>query len=339
MSDRNVSGCFSQRIATRSARFGFTLVELLVVIAIIGVLVALLLPAVQAARESARRTQCCNNLKQLGVAAHNHHDVYNRFPPGYLGPTPHVHIDQDTASPGNQYVGVVAHLLPYMEQQNIYDRITVKMNVDDRDVRWWSNSATLAASQTKIKSMLCPSTNAYEQAIGVTLATNLFSTTSSSTITYTFQTVYTAPTSSAALAIGRSNYVGAAGYFGTVPSDPIKKGIFFNRSKVRFQDVTDGSSNVFMFGETIGGWDTNVSSSTYKRRMFGHTWMGSGVMTSAWIVTERHQGTFNSEHPNVTQFVMADGSVRRVLTAINANDYSLINASQDGNNPSFDAVQ
>jgi prepilin-type N-terminal cleavage/methylation domain-containing protein len=87
---------------------GFTLVELLVVIAIIGVLVALLLPAVQAAREAARRSDCSNKLKQLGIALHNHHDTYNSFPPGL--------VDNDTNS-----IGWAVHILPFMEQKQVYD--------------------------------------------------------------------------------------------------------------------------------------------------------------------------------------------------------------------------
>jgi prepilin-type N-terminal cleavage/methylation domain-containing protein len=93
---------------TRSGKQGFTLVELLVVIAIIGILVALLLPAIQAAREAARRSQCANNLKQLGVALHNFHDVYGTFPVGQP--------DDDNDSFSWSY-----YLLPFMEQQTIYD--------------------------------------------------------------------------------------------------------------------------------------------------------------------------------------------------------------------------
>jgi prepilin-type N-terminal cleavage/methylation domain-containing protein len=108
-------------------RFGFTLVELLVVIAIIGVLVALLLPAVQAAREAARRSQCTNNLKQIALATHNFHDTYKVFPPGLLGmrvgPNPHPGPSLD------QGIGVLPFLMPFMELNNVRDRITVGMNV------------------------------------------------------------------------------------------------------------------------------------------------------------------------------------------------------------------
>ncbi len=95
-----------------SARHGFTLVELLVVIAIIGVLVALLLPAIQAAREAGRRSQCSNNLKQMGLALHAYHDVHQAFPMGIQG---------HPISLSEQGLGWAYELLPYAEEQSLYD--------------------------------------------------------------------------------------------------------------------------------------------------------------------------------------------------------------------------
>ena len=117
---------------------GFTLVELLVVIAIIGILVALLLPAIQAARESARRTQCANNLKQIGVALHNYHDSFQKFPYGW----------------DNRGVGWTLHLLPFVELNSIYSTIHFQ---ESGPGNWDSGSENQVACETVIPVYRCPS--------------------------------------------------------------------------------------------------------------------------------------------------------------------------------------
>jgi len=132
-------------------RTAFTLVELLVVIAIIGILIALLLPAVQAAREAARRASCTNNMKQLGIALHNYHDIYNRFPISYYG-------DETNWATPVQRGGPLVRLLPYVENKAAYDLIDFRFGgVEDRQVTVQPGSPNIVIPNTVIANFTCPS--------------------------------------------------------------------------------------------------------------------------------------------------------------------------------------
>ncbi len=161
------------RTMQRSER-GFTLVELLVVIAIIGILVALLLPAVQAAREAARRNQCLNNVKQIALALHNHHDVNKSFPLASTRPfTPSGNTMATNALTGNLENGSAADadvdgyswlvmLLPYMEETTLYDRITKESNRFRTDAFNANNTldgtgTTMAFWEVDLQNLRCPS--------------------------------------------------------------------------------------------------------------------------------------------------------------------------------------
>src|SRR5687768_5426071 len=129
---------------------GFTLVELLVVIAIIGVLVALLLPAVQATREAARRSSCSNNLKQIGLGLHNYHDVILSFPSGY--------IDSPVAS--REQWGWAALMLPYIEQGPLHDKLGVSRGTLDQQLVV-NGAVVVAAAESPLKVFMCPSDSGF----------------------------------------------------------------------------------------------------------------------------------------------------------------------------------
>jgi prepilin-type N-terminal cleavage/methylation domain-containing protein len=304
----------------RHKRRAFTLVELLVVIAIIGILIALLLPAVQAAREAGRRTQCANHLKQLGLAAHEFHDIHERLPPGYLGPVPH---EDFNLAPNNQYLGSLVYLLPYLEQRQLYDLILTDKDYQKAgvvDSGWWKNGSTVAAAKVKLRPFLCPSTNPYISPGGVTASLNVFQLPSK----IEFQLVYF-PNVGEPTELGRTNYCGVAGYWGNLPGDATAweyQGAFSNRTDHSFASIEDGTSNTLFFGETLGGRDDSGVGPTDSPQ-FGHTWIGAGAFITGGGLETREWYAFSSEHPSIVQFCLADGSVRRVNRTIDGNLFKL----------------
>ncbi len=296
----------------KTGRHGFTLVELLVVIAIIGIIVALLLPAVQAAREAARRMQCSNNLKQMALASHEFHDSYLKMPPGYLGPIPHREVP-----PGgpvtNQLIGVIPYLLPYMEQENVQREILVDMNVEHTAGPWWSDANTWAAAHVRLNSLLCPSTNAYLNGVGTTAFLNMYPLPGQAIL----QNGWFSATSSGAH-LGRTNYVGCAGGFDRFAGSwKIYEGVLTNRSQNRFANILDGTSSTLLFGETTGGYRFDPATGRHSRDL-SFSWMGAGALPVAWGLGPNAPASkpgpdqFGSEHPGIVQFAFADGSVRKI---------------------------
>ncbi len=202
-------------------RVAFTLVELLVVIAIIGILVGLLLPAVQQAREAARRMQCSNNLKQIGLALHNYHDTYNKFPQGFT----RFHS-----------WGWAVRVLPFMEQRNLFDRLATDSG-NWGPINNATNPVLLATLQTKLSGFRCPSDTGPDINDKRTLGGRQVSMSNYIGVNGSLLFQHLGQWYDAESTPGNpATYVGG-------------NGALFMDSKIGLRDITDGTSNTLLVGE------------------------------------------------------------------------------------------
>ena len=248
-------------MSRRGPRFGFTLIELLVVIAIIGILIGLLLPAVQKVREAANRTKCTNNLKQIGLALHNFHGTFGAFPAGYYP------SGQPAATNMFTYTGWQLQLLPYLEQQAMWDQ----------------SCGWLAANPSNID------TNAYP-ACGYVLSIYICPSNTRPTICLQGGVNYEL-----------TSYLGCSG---TSTTNPISgDGVLYPNSSVTFETITDGTSNTIAVGERPASGDLNLGwgfapyGTGYGD---GETLLGSAdvALTSRWGAPATAIGLIQPLDPN-----------------------------------------
>jgi prepilin-type N-terminal cleavage/methylation domain-containing protein len=306
-------------------RAAFTLVELLTVIAIIGVLVALLLPAVQGARESSRVTQCASHLRQPGIATHSFHDNYGRFPPGYLGPVPQV---SQAISRRDEFVGALVYLLPFLEQQAVFAQIDTNLSLaPSPGAAWWTSANSRAASANQPKVFVCPSTAGHRFPDGAIHLINIYPEEGKAWIER-----WDVGSAAVPVAPGRTSYLGVAGQYGNVPLQFAERyeGVFGSRTKHRFTDVSDGTSNVLLFGEVTGGKQPGFLRS--------FSWIGSGIAITNRGLSATETTGFYSEHARVVQFCLADGSVRKVSTTIDRESFLALSGKHDGQKIAWEAV-
>ena len=294
-----------QVVSFRRVR-GFTLIELLVVIAIIAVLIALLLPAVQAAREAARRSQCVNNLKQLGLAVANYESSNGVIPPGHLP-------QKSAAGTWNLGIGSFVFLLPQFEQGQVANSYNFSVYLGD--------PANVTLAGIGLSALWCPSDPVASE--GTTLDT------------------YYLYNANNTIQQKHNSYVANRGEFyrGTKPYNPTDScgqtlnqamtGVFYNNSAIRLADVTDGTSNTFLFGERARAilaptdqayymwWQSGFWSDTFFDTNYGpnaHRKYASLIKNSGFYFIPLEAPS--SFHPGGANFALCDGSVRFIKETI-----------------------
>jgi prepilin-type N-terminal cleavage/methylation domain-containing protein/prepilin-type processing-associated H-X9-DG protein len=300
-------------------RAAFTLIELLVVIAIIAVLIGLLLPAVQKVREAAARSKCQNNLKQITLAAHNYQSANGLLPPGVLAPGQLLTFPASSAAAS--WLSNLTLLLPYMEQDNIYKRMSINGTADTPVGPAWFNVANnYAAALNRIETFVCPSDNPYDIYLDPTnrIISRGYTAQNSGSPVFGFGFFFVSDFNGDQP--GLTNYLGVcgnAGFTGETSGNNWDQwvGPFFQCSKTSIPDVTgaDGTSNVFMFGEIPGVTRDNGNPNI----RWAFTWVGNGFSWNNYGLPANDRVlAFGSKHGGIVNFSYCDGSVRSVRAPI-----------------------
>ncbi len=335
----------------RRNRNGFTLIELLVVIAIIAVLIALLVPAVQKVREAAARTQCTNNLKQVGLALHAYHGAYKQFPSGYVdgNPSPPSTPDNDVG-PG---WGWASYILPYLEQGNVYGQINFSVGV--------GLGANVQVCQTQLAVFQCPS-DPYQQLVPIydSSFTNPIATVAHGNYIGCNGWVECFPNAGGAYNPNSDGGAGEDGDGGSTGTGFAGDGVFYRNSQIKTAQVTDGLSNTIFVGERCAAhspttWTGAVTGGRCPAWMCTTPWTapytpppsapdtgnGTAYDNADWneALVLGHGNlthlpnadnpffdpdTFWSMHPGGANFLFGDGSVHFLTSSINPPTYQAL---------------
>jgi prepilin-type N-terminal cleavage/methylation domain-containing protein len=318
------------RLARTKHSAAFTLVELLVVIAIIGILISLLLPAVQAAREAARRTECSNHVKQICLATHTYVDARKQFPPA---------VDNTLAPGTNNGRGFsyLALLLPYHEERSLNDLVNYQYS--------WDATQNNTARTTTLKVFKCPSKDDLEELLAPTPGSTAFQ---ESDLAAHYLAVLGAK-NACPQATG-DPYTIAYCDTGGIASN----GIMYVGSKTRFKDITDGASKTFLIGEfswnyrgsrtwIVGGsYTLDTSLKPPVPDSYVYSYSGRNLIyplrSYPWYLDETYTNrnnnmndvSFGSTHPLGAHFGMGDGSVQFVSENTDLNVLKAFACRNDG---------
>jgi prepilin-type N-terminal cleavage/methylation domain-containing protein len=313
-----------QEVATNAARRGFTLIELLVVIAIIGVLISLLLPAVQKVREAANRTACANNLKQIGLAIHNYHDNYNALPPARI---------TSDGSPTWAFL-----LLPYLEHDNLYKQWDIH--------RSYYDPALPDFRKNQVKLFYCPSRRSPPQ-VSVSTADGDVNYENhypndqpvpgalgdyACSVGDNFDDNYNTQKANGAFTLANYKYVA------NPPGSSNPPWLVESWSSITtLNSITDGLSNTLFIGEkhvpldAFGHRDLGGDSSIYNDDHPGVNQRIAGPKNLlARSPTEQYNIQFGSYHTGICQFNLGDGSVRPLAVSLSGTTLSRLSVRNDG---------